>query len=629
MSIITDHLKFREVISQVVKDPDYKAISQVPVWSWHQIGLTVLAYTLCLGGAFLILRGVSVWLIYPVMIFGFYTAFTPLHDATHKSVSSNGFINDLLGTINGNLLFPFVTTSMYRYFHLSHHRYVGDEDLDPDEPMVSIPTKYFPLGYLVLFFYEYFIFRWLFTKVWKRTPDRTKGIILFSLLGNLALYVLMLSSSYWYEFLICFVIPNRLAIAYTNFTFAHLPHPEGVHVHEHPFQATYTLIGNKLALDSLWGQADHSMHHFLPHVPWYNYKSVWALANGVLYKQGIPERKIYSSPQFGFRERLQESTKDCRKTIRVQIASVEDVAEGVKSFSFVSPSGEVLPGFTAGAHVTLDLPSGKKRSYSLVNAPHERDRYQIAVKCDRAGKGGSVEIHDDLKEGDILNISAPVNHFVLYENVEKYILISGGIGITPLISMAHRLSLLEKKFEFHICAKSEDQIPFQYELKNWSFAPNVDIHLDRDGRSSLDVMRILSKPSDDTLIYICGPRGFMEWVKSTAIGQGWPSDHIMIENFSAAAIDSRTAKAFELKLQKSGKSIQVGADQTIIDALLMNGVQVDYSCLQGTCGTCVCNVVDGEVDHRDGVLTEEDKTHGRKICLCVSRAKKERIILDI
>lgn len=631
MSFVSNHPRVREVINQVVNDPQYKAVSSIPLFSLHQIGLTLFAYTLVLSGMYLAYQGFSLWLVYPMMIFGFYTSFTPLHDATHRSVSSNKHLNDFIGTLSGNLLFPFNNTTMFRYVHLAHHRYVGDQDLDPDEPMVRIPTKYFPFGYWVCFVYDYFVVYWLFTKVWNRTPNRTKAIVAGTVAANLMFSILMFASSYWYEFLIWFFIPNRLAVAYTSFTFSHLPHPDGVHIHEHPFQSTFTMTGNKVILESFWGQKDHSMHHFLPHIPWYKYNKVWDLANGVFLKQNIPQRAVYSAPLPDFKEKMLYSgiVDDGKRMLDAKLTSVKDVAQNIKSFIFEPLDGQSFPAFTAGSHINVTLPSGKIRSYSLVNPTYENNKYQIAVKKEENGRGGSKEMHEKIAVGDHVKISNPKNNFVLYENVKKYMLISGGIGITPLLSMAHRLIETAKHFEFHICAKKEEDIPFKFELENWTFAPNISIHLDENGSSSIDLSKVLAAPDKDTLVYVCGSSGFNQWVRQTATEKGWEKDQIKEELFSLGTSTFDKPKAFELVLSKSGKTITVDEKSTIIDALLMNNIEVEYSCLQGTCGTCVCDVVKGEVDHKDTVLSEEEKLVGNKICLCVSRAKGNQMVIDM
>jgi len=631
MSSATNNLKLREVINQVVNDPQYRSVSAVPLISIVQIGLLLFTLTLVFGGIYLASIGVSLWLIYPILIFGFYTSFTTLHDATHRAISSNKYLNDFLGTIAGNLQFPFITTTVYRYIHLTHHRYVGDKDLDPDEAMVGIPTKYFPVGYLAVFIYDFLAFSWLVTKVWDRTPINVRRGFIIALIGNVGFNIIMLTSPYWYEYVIWYLIPNRIGVGITAYLFAHLPHPEGVHWHDHPFQATYSLTGNQLTKRALWGQSSHSIHHFLPHVPWFKCHKAWDLANGIFRKQNIPKRDVFSFPDPKFKEKIIKSgiIDDGKKTVNAKVVAVLDVAKHTKSFVFEPIDQEAFPPFTPGSHIRIYLPSGKVRSYSLVNPSYEKNRYQIAVKLEENGRGGSKEMHEAITVGTTLKLSTPKNNFVLYENVQKYILISGGIGITPMISMAHKLTELDKHFEFHICAKDEAFIPFQYELSNWSFAPNVEIHLDKEGRSSIDISKVLAKPDNNSLIYICGPAGFNKWIKNEGLNLGWNSDQIKEELFSVDHSKLSEATSFEVELRKSKKTITVDKEATIIDALLLKNIKVEYTCLQGTCGTCITPVIEGEIDHRDAVLSEEEKMEANKMCVCVSRAKNDLIVLDL
>ncbi len=607
-------------------------MATVPLFSVHQLGLIALAYVGVFGGMALYwYAGWSLWIVYPIMAFCFYTAFTPLHDATHRAVSSNNRLNDFLGTLSGFLLFPFANTTGYRYLHLAHHRYVGDKELDPDEPMVAIPTLYFPLGYLVLMFPDFLWAYWLLVKAWKRTPVRTRFSVLMLKVGNVLFHLAWFLSPFAYEYLVLFFIPNRIAITYTALTFAHSPHPEGLSWNDHPFQATFQLKVDDHFDWSLYGQGHHAMHHFLPHVPWYNYVKVWDLANGAFRRQDIPVKELFTKPDPHFKDKvLQAEVKSTASTLMVQVVAIREAAPGIKTYS-LAPADSVssLPPFTAGAHLRVSLPSGKVRSYSCVNAPYEENHYQIAVKLEPNGQGGSKEMHEAITVGDILEISPPQNNFVLYENVKQYILISGGIGITPLLSMAHRLTEIEKHFELHVCAKNATEVPFQYELQNWTFAPNVEVHLDANGKSSMDLTRVLASPHQDTLIYVCGPAGFNKWVKTQALSLGWEQDQIKQEVFSRTSSEGLEAQAFELVLNRSGKLVTVSADETIVDALQHHNVEVPYSCLQGTCGTCVTTVIEGEVDHRDAVLSEEEKKEGRKICPCVSRARGERLVLDL
>ncbi|MEM6725563.1 MAG: fatty acid desaturase, partial [Bacteroidota bacterium] len=305
MSITSNNLRVREVINQVVNDPAYKQVAHIPVVSIHQVGLIVLAYVLVFGGIALhLFVDCTLWLIYPMMIFGFYTAFTPFHDATHRAVSSSKWLNDLLGTISGGLLFPLSNTKGYRYLHLAHHRYVGDKDLDPDEPMVGIPTNYFPLGYFALVFPDLIWAHWILFKAWNRTPSQSRWIVMVMIVGNVLFHLLWFMSPLGLEYLILFFIPNRMAITYTAWAFAHTPHPEGLHWNDFPFQTTFSLEANEVYTWSLYGQEHHSMHHFLPHIPWYKYFKVWDLANGIFRKQNIPVKPIFSFPDKHYKDRI-------------------------------------------------------------------------------------------------------------------------------------------------------------------------------------------------------------------------------------------------------------------------------------------------------------------------------------
>jgi ferredoxin-NADP reductase/fatty acid desaturase len=632
MSITSNNLKVMEVIHQVINDPSYKKVSHVPLLSFYQVALILIAYISVFGGISLYLyRGVSLWFIYPLIIFGFYTAFTPFHDSTHRAVSSNNLLNDILGTISGFLLFPVSNTPGYRYLHLAHHRYVGDKDLDPDEPMVYIPTKYFPLGYLCLLFPDLYWIHWLLFKAWKRTPVKSRIHVLIMIIGNIIFHTAWFISPFSYLYLILFFIPNRLAIAYTTLIFAHNPHPEGLSWNNHPFQSTFILKTNKYFQWSLYGQKHHPMHHFLPHIPWYNYFKVWDLANGTFQRQNIPEKGLFSKPDIKFKDKILKESANKESSLMATIISIDEVTNNIKTFVFQPANNKtILPEFTAGSHIDVYLPSGKVRSYSCVNPPYEKNKYQIAVKLEPFGKGGSREMHEQVSVGDMLIISYPKNNFLLYENAKKYLLISGGIGITPLLSMSHRLTYLEKHFELHLCAKTEDEIPFKYELMNWTFAPNVEIHLNKKGKSSIDINKILASPNEDILIYICGPLGFNNWVKETALGIGWKKNQIKIEAFSSNnSTELLVPKAFQLMLKKQDKSIMVKQDETIIDALHRNNINVPYSCLQGTCGTCITRVIDGVIDHRDAVLSSEEKTENKTMCICVSRAKDNKLVIDL
>jgi ferredoxin-NADP reductase len=269
------------------------------------------------------------------------------------------------------------------------------------------------------------------------------------------------------------------------------------------------------------------------------------------------------------------------------------------------------------------------RQYSLVEHDDVRNRYRIAVKRDDKGRGGSRAMHQ-LAVGDVVRISPPKNNFMLYENARRFILISGGIGITPMLAMAHRLIRLGKEFELHVCARNEDAVPFKDELAVSRLARHVTIHLDKpEGGSTLSPETIFAQPDEHAQIYICGPGGFMNWLRDSAVEQGWQPENIRIESFSAPISTDGSNHAFTLRLERSQKDVPVKAGQSILDALQHSGVEPRYACMQGTCGTCVVKVVSGEVDHRDAYLSETEKVANTQMCLCVSRAKAERLAIDL
>ena len=363
MSITINSSKVREVISQVVNDPEYQEVSRVPLISMYQIGLIALAYGGFVAGALAYFYlNVSLWIIVPVLGFCSYLAFTPLHDSTHQAVSSNKFLNDTLGTVSAFLLFPFMLSTVYRFLHMTHHRYVGDDDLDPDSILVAIPTRFYPLGYLILFVFDFAWIYWLFTKGWNRMPSKVRWATYFSVLGFLAFNISWFTGPYWFEYLMLFYIPSRIGQAYTGYTFAHIQHPDGVKWDEFPFESTYVMKERKhFMLRSLLGQEQHAMHHFLPHVPWYKYKKVWELGNGIFTKQQIPERSIVAKPDFNFKERLEEQQGKEATHLKARIKTITVETKDIKSFTFESAVFDSDPGVNGldGAQFVAVTPDGK------------------------------------------------------------------------------------------------------------------------------------------------------------------------------------------------------------------------------------------------------------------------------
>jgi len=316
-------------------------------------------------------------------------------------------------------------------------------------------------------------------------------------------------------------------------------------------------------------------------------------------------------------------------TRRVRIARKAIEAQDVCSFELVAADGGSLPAFSAGAHVDVHLDGGLVRQYSLCNDPCETHRYLIAVLREPASRGGSAAMHG-LREGQVLEISEPRNHFPLATSARRHLLFAGGIGITPILAMAERLAARGESFDAHYCARSVDRAAFVTRIGKSAFAWQFRIHLD-DGPSEqrLDIGALVAGPQSDTHLYVCGPAGFMEAVLSAARKAGWPESALHREYFASVAAKSDGDDGFEVRIASSGASIRVASDQTVVAALAAAGLSVPVSCEQGVCGTCLTGVIDGIPDHRDMFLTEEERARGDRFTPCCSRAKSPCLVLDL
>ena len=315
--------------------------------------------------------------------------------------------------------------------------------------------------------------------------------------------------------------------------------------------------------------------------------------------------------------------------ISVKVLRKTQEATGICSYELARPDGAALPGFSAGSHIDVQVPGGLTRQYSLCNDAAEQHRYRIAVLRDPASRGGSVAMHDALKEGDTLLISEPRNHFPLV-HAQRTLLFAGGIGVTPLLCMAQRLSSIGADFTLHYCTRSADRTAFRDEIGASPFAGRVQYHLD-DGapEQKLDLPALIAKPQPGTHLYVCGPTGFIDWVVQSAAKFGWPADQVHVEYFGAAPQDTAGDKAFQVKIASSGATYQIPADQTVTQALQAHGVEIMVSCEQGVCGTCITRVLEGECDHRDLYFTDEEKAKHDQFTPCCSRAKSAVLVLDL
>jgi ferredoxin-NADP reductase len=319
------------------------------------------------------------------------------------------------------------------------------------------------------------------------------------------------------------------------------------------------------------------------------------------------------------------------RTLELMVRQIRFEGRGINSYEFVDPSGEVLPAFTAGAHIDVHLNGGFVRQYSLSNSPNERHRYVIAVLRDEAGRGGSKALHDGLRVQDKVRISHPRNNFELAANASKVILLAGGIGVTPLKAMAHRLEEVGIDYEMHYCAKDESCTAFAAELAPLHAGGKLQFHFDNgDPSKGLDLKHLLSETAPGVHVYYCGPGGFMK--ACAAATEHWSSGTVHFEHFKAPErpVSETVAAAvgeFIVKIASTGQQIPVSGEQSIADALEEAGVAIETSCRAGLCGTCKVRYLSGEVEHNDCILGDDEKQE--YLTCCVSRASSRELVLDL
>lgn len=325
------------------------------------------------------------------------------------------------------------------------------------------------------------------------------------------------------------------------------------------------------------------------------------------------------------------STQSTSSLLPVRVQRKRQEADDICSLMLVDPQGHCLPPFSAGSHIDIHLPNGLTRQYSLCNPPTDRYSYQVAVLRDPASRGGSEAVHTLVNEGDTIQISYPRNHFELVPT-EHAVLLGGGIGITPVLCMAELLNQTGASFELHYCSRSASRTAFKSRIEAAPFADRAAFHFD-DGEVSqkLDINRVLGAPQVGKHLFVCGPNGFMEWVISSARFMGWAEDHIHREYFAAAAADTSGDGSFEVIMASTGATMVVEKGQAVTTVLAKHGVDVPISCEQGVCGTCLVRVLEGEIEHRDMFLTEDERKANDQFTPCVSRAKPgcKRLVLDL
>ncbi|NRB04872.1 MAG: reductive dehalogenase, partial [Rhodobacteraceae bacterium] len=314
--------------------------------------------------------------------------------------------------------------------------------------------------------------------------------------------------------------------------------------------------------------------------------------------------------------------------VRLKVSKVEKMCADVTKFELRAADGQDLPPWEAGAHLDVVVAPEFLRQYSMSGDPADRSVYQIGVLREDDGRGGSKLMHRIFSEGRNVFVSRPINHFPLEEDATRTYLMGGGIGITPMIAMAHRLHALQRDFDVHYSIPSRSAAGYLNDLEQVPWADRVHIHVSDEG-SRADLASLLGTYSPGQHVYTCGPERFMEAVLSAAEAGGFPDDARHMEYFSVPDVPDYVNYDFTLKLARSGKELHVPADKTATDVLAENGIHVDVKCSDGICGVCKCGLIDGEAEHRDFVLSKSQRKEA--VILCQSRAleKDGTLVVDL
>ncbi|GAA4922356.1 PDR/VanB family oxidoreductase [Streptomyces coeruleoprunus] len=301
---------------------------------------------------------------------------------------------------------------------------------------------------------------------------------------------------------------------------------------------------------------------------------------------------------------------------RVLVTERTAPAEGVVQLRL---EGTGLPAWSPGSHLDLVLPSGLVRQYSLCGDPADSGTYTIATRVLEDGRGGSLEVREQLHEGTEVEIRGPRNRFPLVD-APAYVFVAGGIGITPVLPMVRAAHAAGADWRLLYCGRDRASMPFLDELEKLGADGDrvTVVAEDEDGRPGL---AFLGSVAERTEVYCCGPDGLMEAVAG-ALPEGRAP---RLERFSAGA--PAGGGAFEVELRRSGVTVQVAADRSVLAAVREELPHVSYSCEQGFCGTCQQRVLEGEIDHRDELLTDDERHDS--MLICVSRCRGERLVLDL
>ncbi len=310
--------------------------------------------------------------------------------------------------------------------------------------------------------------------------------------------------------------------------------------------------------------------------------------------------------------------------IDVRVIAIRYAARDTNLYQFARLDGKPLPAYEPGAHIDLHLPNGLVRQYSLIEAEPDPGSYTVGIKRDPASRGGSRYVHDELRVGKTLKISAPRNNFPLVENANHVVLFAGGIGITPIWCMVQRLEKLGRSWTLYYACRSRSDMAFLHALE--AMAP-AQFHFDDESAGGfLDVAALVAEAPEDAHLYCCGPTPMLNAFEAATAD--WPREQIHIEYFTPKQTPDKKG-GFVVELARSKQEFVIPEGKSILEVLLDAGVDVDYSCELGICGACEQRVISGVPEHRDAILTEEEQASNTKVMICCAGCKSERLVLDL
>jgi ferredoxin-NADP reductase len=312
------------------------------------------------------------------------------------------------------------------------------------------------------------------------------------------------------------------------------------------------------------------------------------------------------------------------RALELRVVEKAAASEGVVTLTLARPDGGRLPDWAPGAHVDLILPNGDTRQYSLCGDRWDAHTYRVGVLREPAGRGGSAYVHDELRPGDLVGVGGPRNNFPLVPG-ERYLFVAGGIGITPLLPMIRQADLLGADWTLVYGGRTRASMAFLAELEAYGERVHV---VPQDEFGLIDLPRWLAEPDPATKVYCCGPGPLLDAVERGC--SGWPEHALRTERFVAREQGAPARSApFDVELARTGRTVTVTPDVSVLDAVGRAGVEVLSSCRQGTCGTCETDVLDGVPDHRDSILDDAERAAGDCMFVCVSRSLGDRLVLDL